>query len=95
MSPQRPSRAVWVTWPGFLLNPSEKSPEAQPLVRVMEAHGSNMSGVQQDRAITADSLHLNGTAALGLHDQEMNSAQSGVLDSLYQFHCFDVTGLSS
>lgn len=47
----------------------------------MEAHGSNMSGAQQDRAMTADSLHPNGTAALGLYDQEMNSAQLGVLDS--------------
>ncbi|KAM8773724.1 uncharacterized protein AB9X84_018178 [Acanthopagrus schlegelii] len=41
----------------------------------MEAHGSNMSGAQQDQAMTADSLHPNGTAALGLYDQEMNSAQ--------------------
>ncbi|XP_070834200.1 uncharacterized protein [Chaetodon trifascialis] len=34
-----------------------------------------MSGAQQDGAMTADSLPLNGTAALGLHEQGMNTAQ--------------------
>ncbi|KAG7223645.1 hypothetical protein INR49_015370 [Caranx melampygus] len=39
-----------------------------------DANGSNMSGAQQERAMTADSLRLNGTAALGLHDEEVNTA---------------------
>ncbi|XP_029294132.1 uncharacterized protein LOC115012580 isoform X1 [Cottoperca gobio] len=52
---------------------SEKRLEAQPLLHVLEANGSNMSGAQQDGEMTADSLHLNGTAALGLHDQEMTT----------------------
>ncbi|XP_059192244.1 uncharacterized protein si:dkey-246e1.3 isoform X2 [Centropristis striata] len=42
-----------------------------------------MSGAQQDGAMTADSLHLNGTAALGLHDQEMNTA-------LFEFKVFNI-----
>nr|XP_046263896.1 uncharacterized protein si:dkey-246e1.3 [Scatophagus argus] len=42
-----------------------------------------MSGAQQDRAMTADSLPLNGTAALGLHDQEINSA-------LLEFKVFNI-----
>ncbi|XP_035493884.2 uncharacterized protein si:dkey-246e1.3 isoform X3 [Scophthalmus maximus] len=33
-----------------------------------------MSGAQQDRAMTADSLRLNGTTALGLRDEEMDTA---------------------
>lgn len=60
---------------------SEERLEAQPSVHVLEANGSNMSGAQQDRAMAADSLPLNGTAALGLHDQEMNTALFGVLRS--------------
>ncbi|XP_044046437.1 uncharacterized protein si:dkey-246e1.3 isoform X2 [Siniperca chuatsi] len=62
---------------------SEKRLEAQPLVHVFEANGSNMSGAQQHRAMTADSLPLNGTAALGLHDQEMNTA-------LFEFKVFNI-----
>ncbi|XP_071360961.1 uncharacterized protein [Trachinotus anak] len=55
---------------------SEKRLEAQPLVHVfLDANGSNMSGAQQERAMTADSLHLNGTATLGLHDGDVNTAQ--------------------
>lgn len=88
MSPQRLSRAVWVTWPRFLLKPSAKRLEAQPLLHVLEANGRNMSGARQDGAMTADSLSLNGTAALGLRDQEMNSALYGVL------YCFNLTVLS-
>ncbi|XP_037620874.1 uncharacterized protein si:dkey-246e1.3 isoform X2 [Sebastes umbrosus] len=42
-----------------------------------------MSGAQQDGAMTADSLHLNGTAALGRHDQEMNTA-------LFEFKVFNI-----
>ncbi|KAK5866227.1 hypothetical protein PBY51_020434 [Eleginops maclovinus] len=55
---------------------SGKRLEAQPLVHVLDANGSNLSGTQQDGAMTEDSLHLNATAALGLHDQEINSALS-------------------
>lgn len=46
-------------------------------VHVEEADGSNMSGVQQDGDMTAERLSLNGSAALGLHDQGMNSALHG------------------
>ncbi len=60
---------------------SEQRLEAQPLVHVLEANGSSMSGAQQNRAMTADSLPLNRTAALGLHDQEMDTALFGVLYS--------------
>lgn len=64
---------------------SEKRLKAQPLVHVLKANGSNMSGAQQDRAMTANSLHLNRTAALELHDQEMNTAALfGVVLFLYQ-----------
>ncbi|KAL7403846.1 hypothetical protein ABVT39_005916 [Epinephelus coioides] len=42
-----------------------------------------MSGAQLDRAMTADSLHLNETAALGLHDQEINTA-------LFEFKVFNI-----
>lgn len=38
-----------------------------------------MSGAQQNEAMTADSLLLNGTAAMGLHDEEVNTALFGVL----------------
>ncbi|XP_010780712.1 uncharacterized protein isoform X2 [Notothenia coriiceps] len=55
---------------------SGKRLEAQPLVHVLDAKGSNMSGAHQDGEIMADSLHVNTTAALGLHDQEMDSALS-------------------
>lgn len=60
---------------------SEKRLEAQHSVHVLEANGSNMSGAQQDEAMTADSLHLTGTAASGLRDQETNTAVFGVLFS--------------
>ncbi|XP_065810252.1 uncharacterized protein si:dkey-246e1.3 [Labrus bergylta] len=33
-----------------------------------------MSGARRDGGAAADSLELNGTAALGLHDQDMNTA---------------------
>lgn len=46
-------------------------------VHVEEADGSKMSGVQQDGDMTAGRLSLNGSAALGLHDQGMNSALHG------------------
>lgn len=46
-------------------------------VHVEEADGSKMSGVQQDGDMTAERLSLNGSAALGLHDQGMNSALHG------------------
>ncbi|KAK5899689.1 hypothetical protein CesoFtcFv8_009141 [Champsocephalus esox] len=55
---------------------SGKRLEAQPLVHVLDAKGSNMSGAHQDGEMMADSLHVNTTAALGLHDQEMDSALS-------------------
>ncbi|XP_049901057.1 uncharacterized protein si:dkey-246e1.3 isoform X3 [Epinephelus moara] len=42
-----------------------------------------MSGAQPDGAMTADSLHLNETAALGLHDQEINTA-------LFEFKVFNI-----
>nr|XP_033480867.1 uncharacterized protein si:dkey-246e1.3 isoform X2 [Epinephelus lanceolatus] len=42
-----------------------------------------MSGAQLDGAMTADSLHLNETAALGLHDQEINTA-------LFEFKVFNI-----
>ncbi|XP_040043359.1 uncharacterized protein LOC120825674 isoform X2 [Gasterosteus aculeatus] len=41
-----------------------------------------MSGARQDGAMTADS-HLNGTAALGLHDQETDAA-------LNEFQVFNI-----
>lgn len=81
MSPQRPSRAVWVTWPGFLLKASEKRLESQPLLHVLETDGRNMSGARQHEVMGEDNPSLNGTAALGLHDREMNAALLGVLDS--------------
>ncbi|KAI3352960.1 hypothetical protein L3Q82_019531 [Scortum barcoo] len=62
---------------------SEEEPESQPLVHVLEANGSNMNGAQQAREMTADSLPLNGTAALGLHDEEMDSA-------LFEFKVFNI-----
>ncbi|XP_056227905.1 uncharacterized protein si:dkey-246e1.3 isoform X2 [Seriola aureovittata] len=49
----------------------------------LDADGSNMSGAQEERAMTADSLHLNRTAALGLHDEEMNTA-------LFEFKVFNI-----
>ncbi|XP_050926705.1 uncharacterized protein si:dkey-246e1.3 [Lates calcarifer] len=49
----------------------------------LDANGSNMSGAQQERAMTADSLHLNGTTALGLHDEETNTA-------LFEFKVFNI-----
>lgn len=88
VSPQQLSGAVWVTWPGVLLKPSEKRLEAQPLVHVLEANGRNMSGAEQDRAMAAVSLALNGTPALGLQDQEMNSALLGVFYSYISYIAF-------
>lgn len=38
-----------------------------------------MSGARQDGAMGADDPSLNGTAALGLHDREMNAALLGAL----------------
>lgn len=35
---------------------------------------NGMSGAQQKQAMTADSLHVNGTAALELHDEDVNTA---------------------
>lgn len=48
-------------------------------VHVEEVHGRNMSGIQQDGDMTAESLSLNASAALGLHDQETNAALFGRL----------------
>ncbi|XP_035804975.2 uncharacterized protein si:dkey-246e1.3 [Amphiprion ocellaris] len=42
-----------------------------------------MSGGQEDRALTDHSLHLNGTAALGLQDEEIDAA-------LYEFKVFNI-----
>lgn len=58
---------------------SERRCAAQPLVHVLGsfADGSNMSGAQQERAMTAHSLHLNRTSALGLHDEEGDTALFG------------------
>ncbi|XP_031720512.1 uncharacterized protein LOC116392858 isoform X1 [Anarrhichthys ocellatus] len=62
---------------------SIETSEAQHSVHVLEANGSRMSGAQQDGAMTADSLHLNGTAALGLLDLETNTA-------LFEFKVFNI-----
>ncbi|XP_034753170.1 uncharacterized protein si:dkey-246e1.3 [Etheostoma cragini] len=42
-----------------------------------------MSEAQKDGAMTADNLHLNRTAALELHDQDMNTA-------LFEFKVFNI-----
>ncbi|KAA8595076.1 hypothetical protein FQN60_012211 [Etheostoma spectabile] len=42
-----------------------------------------MSEAQQDGAMTTDSLHLNRTAALGQHDQDMNTA-------VFEFKVFNI-----
>ncbi|XP_068448586.1 uncharacterized protein si:dkey-246e1.3 isoform X2 [Clinocottus analis] len=42
-----------------------------------------MSGAQQDEAMTADGLHLTGTAASGRRDQETNTA-------LFEFQVFNI-----
>lgn len=42
-----------------------------------------MSGAQANGAMTADGLHLNETAALGLQDEEMNTA-------LFEFKVFNI-----
>lgn len=59
----------------FSIETSEKGLE----VHVEDVDGNNMSGVQQDGDMTAGSLSLNGSAALGLHDQGINSALYGGL----------------
>lgn len=64
---------------------SIETSEAQRSVHVLEANGRNMSGARQDGAMTADS-HLNGTAALGLHDQETDAALNGVLCCVISVH---------
>ncbi|XP_047434929.1 uncharacterized protein si:dkey-246e1.3 [Mugil cephalus] len=56
------------------LENSEKRFGARALVHVLDTNGSNMSADQQDRALAANGLRLNGSAALGLQDEEMNTA---------------------
>lgn len=85
VSPQQLSGPVQSHGLGVLLKPSEKRLEAQPLVHVLEANGRDMSGAEEDRAMAAVSLTLNGTPALGLHEQEMNSALSG---AFYSYHLY-------
>lgn len=77
------SHMVWLSIEG-----SQKGLE----VHVEEVHGRNMSGVQQDGAMTAESLSLNASAALGLHDQETNAALFG---RLLQSCCRSYFGLTS
>ncbi|KAM7009023.1 uncharacterized protein LKV04_001069 [Tautogolabrus adspersus] len=43
-----------------------------------------MNDAQRDGGTMADSLELNGTAALGLHDQDMNTA------ALFEFKVFNI-----
>lgn len=50
-----------------------------------------MSGAQQNGAMGADDPSLNGTAALGLHDREMNVALLGLLDSYITPHVLNST----
>lgn len=45
---------------------------------LLEFNGSNMSGALQDGVTPGASSHPNGTAALGLRDQEMNAALFGL-----------------
>lgn len=75
----------------FSIETSEKGLE----VHVEDADGNNMSGVQQDGDMTAGSLSLNGSAALGLHDQGINSALYGGLRrrsyfGITEIGCIDV-----
>ncbi|KAK2815892.1 hypothetical protein Q5P01_026359 [Channa striata] len=42
-----------------------------------------MSEAQKDGAMTADSFHLNGTTALGLHDEDVDTA-------LFEFKLFNI-----
>lgn len=52
----------------------------------------NMSGVQQDGDMTAESFSLNASAALGLHDQETKAAEFGRFYGSFSFKtgCIDV-----
>ncbi|XP_069022754.1 uncharacterized protein [Embiotoca jacksoni] len=47
-----------------------------------------MSGARQDRALMADGLHLNGTTALGLQDEAMNTA-------LFEYKVFNIVIIAS
>ena len=92
VSPQQLSQAARVTWARVSIESSEKRLEALGPQYMFGffwggggANGSDMSGAQQDRAMTAASL-LNGTTALGLHDGDMDTAVFGVLVKFLSFH---------
>lgn len=82
-------RSCWSHMVRLSIESSQKGLE----VRAEEVDGRNMSGVQQDGAMTAESLSLNASAALGLHDQETNAA--ALFGRLHQPCCRTYFGLTS
>lgn len=57
--------------------PAIESSQKGCKVHAEEADGRDMSGVHQDGDMTAESLSLNASAALRLHDPETDAALSG------------------
>lgn len=53
----------------------------------------NMTGVQQDGDMAAESFSLKTSAALGLHDQETNAALFGRFYQSYRHSYFGITSL--
>lgn len=70
----------WSCW-SHMVRLSIESSETGLEVHSEEVHGRNMSGVQQDGDMAAESLSLNASAALGLH--EFNAPLFGRLNQSY------------